>query len=89
MGDSAPKQQRREVQVTLQRLRKQIGKLTLEVAPDGAIVRVDGAEERRAPLLEPLVLHEGKHEVEVRHPGYATVRKEVEIPGGGSASLSV
>jgi hypothetical protein len=89
MGTTAPAQQRREVKEALNRLRKQVGELNLDVAPDGALVRIDDTHERRSPVIEPVLLPQGTHQVEITHPGFVTARRDVDIPGGGSTSLFV
>lgn len=59
---------------------------TLQVVCDltGASIRVDGHEVARAPVESPLAVGEGRHVVEVVHPGYETFRTEVEATGAGA-----
>jgi hypothetical protein len=63
--------------------------LTLEVAPDGADVLVDGVKLGSTPLPGPLRLDMGKRVLRVEKAGYLPHEEEVDLPGGKSASLSV
>lgn len=58
-------------------VQKRVGRVTLRVQPDGAVVRVDGAIVGKAPLRRDLYLDPGDHEVDVRMTGYDTVRRVV------------
>ena len=66
-----------------------VNQLTLEVAPDGADVLVDGAKLGTTPLPGPLRLDMGKRLLRIEKPGYLPHEREVDLPGGKSASLSV
>lgn len=88
-SDGASRQQRREVEAAMQRLRQQVGELRLAVAPDGAMVTIDSAETRRAPILEPIRLVAGTHQIDVRLDGYRTQHREVQVVGGGSERISI
>lgn len=88
-GANATRDQKREVEAALARLRRQVGELTLRVSPDGALVRIDSTETRRAPIVEPVRLTAGNHSIEVSLDGYRSVRRQVEVPGGGDANLEV
>lgn len=51
--------------------------LTIQTTPAGATVVVDGAEVGRAPLQ--LQLTAGHHRVEIWHPGYRSVVRELDL----------
>jgi PEGA domain/Tetratricopeptide repeat len=72
-------EQRAEIKEALKGLRKRVGKLMLDVAPDGAHVTIDDSDERRAPILEPITLKAGPHEVAVSLDGYDTLRRTVDV----------
>lgn len=71
-----------EVQVRLARRR---ATLAVRYPLRGAEVRVDGEVVGSTPLREPLAVAEGRHRVELRHPGYEVVVVEVDALGGGAA----
>lgn len=73
--------QRAAVAATLPRTRSTI-QVACELA--GASVRVDGQEVARTPVESPLSVTEGRHVIEVAHPGYETFRAEVEASGVGA-----
>ena len=62
-GNDITPEQRRDVQAALGRLRRTVGELSLRISPDGAQVRIDGAETRRAPITEVVRLAAGPHTV--------------------------
>jgi hypothetical protein len=88
-AENATRQQRREVQTAIARLRAQLGELRLSVAPDGATVTIDSAETRRAPILEPILLTAGTHALEVRMDGFRTHRRDFEVIGGQVQRLTI
>lgn len=88
-AEGASRQQRREVQAAIERLGQQVGEVRLAVAPDGALVTIDSAETRRAPILEPIRLGAGTHHVEVRMDGFRTARQEIQVVGGESQRVTI
>lgn len=88
-AESASPQQRREVETAMRRLEGQLGEVRLSVTPDGASVTIDGAETRRAPILDPLRLSAGTHQVVVRLDGYRTQTRDIRVTGGGEERVSI
>jgi hypothetical protein len=80
---------RQKVREKLERLRVHVGKMQLQVAPDGARVTIDGQQTRRAPIHDMIRLEAGEHTVEVAHEGYQTVERTVELPGGGTERVMI
>lgn len=81
--------QRAEVRRAIERLRGQIGELTIRVQPEGATVTIDGAESRRAPLMDAVRLPAGRHTITISADGYQTQTREIEVEGGSRPSLRV
>ena len=88
-ADVGSPEQRKEVNAAVERLRKQIGQVVVRVTPDGAMVTIDGGEQRRTPLVDPLSLTAGKHDFEVKLEGYQTVQRSLTVQGGSTSELSV
>jgi hypothetical protein len=88
-GRSAPREQKREVEAALARLRQRVGEVVLRVAPDGALVTIDGGETRRAPIMEPVGLVAGSHRIETRLEGFRTDQRTVEVTGGARAEVQI
>lgn len=88
-SEDAPRQQRREVESAMRRLRQQIAEVHLTIAPDGADVTIDGTETRRAPVHEAIVLTAGSHRFEVRMDGFRSSVEEIELEGGESRTLTI
>ncbi len=82
-------EQRDEIKEALKLLRKRIGKLVLSVSPDGARVTLDGSEERRAPIMEPITLRAGQHEIAVSLEGFDTLRRSVDVKAESSTEVSL
>lgn len=81
--------QRREIEASIRELRGRIGTLTFQVSPDGAIITIDGADQRRAPVSEPVRVVQGRHQIEIRLDGYRTETQTVEVAGGGDARVAI
>jgi hypothetical protein len=85
----APPAQRREVQAAIEELDDRIGEVTLRIAPDGALVRLDESEVRRAPIMNTIRMTAGSHLVEVRAEGYQSERREFIVEGGQPAEIAI
>jgi len=81
--------QRREIETTIRELRSRIGTLTFQVSPDGATITIDGTDQRRAPVSEPVRVVQGRHQIEIRLDGYRTETQTVEVAGGGDARVAI
>jgi len=81
--------QRREVDTAVRRLRGRVGSIALQVTPDGALITIDGTQQRRAPVSEPVRVVAGSHRIEVRLDGYQTETQTVEVAGGESARFAL
>jgi hypothetical protein len=81
--------QRREIEATIRELRQRIGTITFQVTPDGATITIDGADQRRAPVTEPVRVTQGRHSIEIRLDGYRTETQTVDVAGGGDARVAV
>ncbi len=85
----APRAQRREVEAAVRRVGQQVAQLELHVTPDGAIITIDGGEQRRAPVAKPVRVTAGSHTIEVRLDGYETARQTVTAAGGGTERIDI
>lgn len=79
--------------VHLRRARKEdvppnVARVSVDVKPANAELIIDGfpveasREQKRAVWLEP-----GSHLVEIRHPGYRTLRLDIQVAGGASYEI--
>ena len=76
--------QRARARRTLDEVRLRVGKLLVEAHVAGAHVEVDGAEIARTPRASALPVSGGAHALTVLAEGYAPLRREILVPGGGS-----
>ncbi|WP_437328391.1 PEGA domain-containing protein [Sorangium sp. So ce381] len=80
-------QERQRAEASLQEARAQVAAVTVEVAPGGAEVTVDGAIVGRAPLADPVFLDPGRHEVGAKLDGYVSQAQPVEATAGGTDAV--
>lgn len=73
----------------LQQIQSRVGRLDLRDGVDGARVFINGAEAGTLPLTEPLTVPTGTVVLEVRAPGYVTLRRTLELRPGGMAREQV
>jgi len=66
-----------------------IATLTLQVAPAGAEILIDGVSVGRAPLAEPLFLNPGTHDVVARIVGRPDAARAVAMKAGSEESVSL
>jgi hypothetical protein len=81
--------QRKEVEEALKRLRKKVGEVLLRVVPDGVSIRIDDAEQRISPVVEPVILVAGEHFIDARMEGYRPVRRSVNVAGGDTTEVTI
>lgn len=81
--------QRQEVTAALRALRAKVGEVTLRIAPEGAIVTIDGGERRQAPIPELVRLEAGAHVIEVAASGYKTHKRDFALQGGQAIELAI
>jgi len=80
--DDWVRRHRRELDEAYAVVRRNVGELELRGGPDGASVRVEGAEVGTLPLAAPLRLRAGAVTVVVRAEGYLPLTRQVTILGG-------
>ena len=68
--------------------RLRIGALLVVAKPAGALVHLDQSEAGRASGTR-LEVATGRHDVEVRYPGYLSHRVSVDVPGAGEVRINV
>lgn len=81
-GAQLDAQRRADVQRMREEIRALLTEVRIEVSHIGASVVVDDDEVGAAPLLSPLLLVSGPHEIEVRLEGYQRETREVVVVAG-------
>lgn len=76
------------VALTLERSDALVAQLLVVTDLPGVEVVVDGQVASRTPLGKALSLPAGRRVVELRRPGYATLRRELELVAGASSELA-
>ena len=88
-GANMSPEKRHEVETSLAGLRQRVGSVHLNVSPDGAAIRVDESEERRAPVLDAIVLRAGQHHLRVHLDGYRDEARDFDVRGGSESTVSI
>ena len=70
------------VQADLTQLAGKVARVTVQVEPAGAQVKVDGVAVGRSPLPEPLVVDVGERQIQVELPGYVAQSQTLTLAGG-------
>jgi len=78
--------ERHQIENTLGRMAPHVSRLTVRCGLAGAEVLVDDEVVGLAPI-DPQLLTAGRHRVEVRHPGYVTATREIELRGGEASDV--
>jgi hypothetical protein len=69
-----------------QEIQSLVARLTLQTVPADATIRVDGKDVGTGPMLGPLLLGPGEHEIEAARPGYRSQRRLVKLVSGAGRS---
>ena len=77
------------LQKMIAELRQKVTTLSIACDVDGATVRLRDRTIGRCPMLTPVGVNAGTGRLEVTADGYNTWTRDVELPGGGSASFDV
>jgi PEGA domain/Tetratricopeptide repeat len=80
--------ERHEIEITLPNLQRRAATLNLRTTVPGSEVLIDGELVGISPV-DPQLLTEGKHHVEVRHLGYVAREAEVSLKGGQVSDLRI
>jgi tetratricopeptide (TPR) repeat protein len=80
---------RPEVQRRVQLLATLVGTVTLHGAVAGSAITVDGSASGTTPLAAPLLLNPGRHAISVSRERYATFRRSIDVPVGGTVYVEV
>ncbi|KYF75558.1 hypothetical protein BE17_07805 [Sorangium cellulosum] len=80
-------QERERAEASLKEARAQVTAITVQVTPEGAEVTVDGTTVGQAPLVDPVFLDPGKHDVGVKLEGYVPEARVIEATAGGTEMI--
>lgn len=82
-------EQKTAVDDALAAVKDLVGSIALTVDVEGATVTVDSQSAGTTPLGAPLILDLGKHHIEVSKSGFETTKKDIQVTGGASESISL
>lgn len=80
-------QEQKTLNFKLEPLEGQLGHVRLQVEPLGVSVLLDGLELGKTPQLVELAVAPGKHQLELKRPGYRSVAREVTVPESGALDV--
>lgn len=84
-----PDDRRKAVEADLAKLRQRLANVTLEKAPPGLEVLVDGRPNGTTPLVKPIVVGAGKHTIALRKGSAIKFTHDILIAAGDSKSIAV
>ncbi|MGK4006742.1 PEGA domain-containing protein [Sorangium sp. So ce1036] len=79
--------ERQAAEASLKEALAKVASVTVQVAPQGAEVTVDGAAVGRAPLPDPVFLDPGKHEIGARLEGHMPAKRPIEAAAGAAETV--
>ena len=82
----APKASRADAEREVQALRPKLSYIEVETEDTGSTVRIDGREMGKAPLVRPVVVAPGSHEVKVEKTGMVAETRSVAPIAGPEAA---
>lgn len=88
-GAALEAERRAELDQLLSRLGARVGRLTIVVQPDGALVRVDGEPLGSAPLAADVRLRAGEHQISASHADFKERTSKVMVLGGERVSVEL
>jgi hypothetical protein len=65
-----------------QEIQSLVARLTIQTVPADTTIRIDGKEIGKGPMLGPLLLGPGEHEIEAARPGQRSQRRSVKLVSG-------
>lgn len=86
---SLPASSIKNAEDVLSTLRAFSSRVSLEGAPEGAHVLIDGVEVGTVPLNVPLHVDLGRHQLRIEAPGYEPFRKMLDLPGDTDVTVPV
>lgn len=88
-GTEVPAARRKEVQTSVDELKKKVGKLKISVPAAGAEISVDDQPVGVSPLAEALTLNVGKHKLAATLSGYTPIQRVVEVAGSAEDTVTL
>jgi hypothetical protein len=82
-------EQRAEVKAAIEELQKRVGRLALQITPEGANVFVDDEPARRTPIVDLITLRSGMHRVRAELEGHASVTEDVNVEAKTTTELTI
>ncbi|WP_437958960.1 PEGA domain-containing protein (plasmid) [Sorangium sp. So ce119] len=79
--------ERQSAEASLKEALAKVASVTVQAAPAGAMVTVDGTAVGKAPLADPLFLDPGRHEVGARLDGHVSVTRPIVAAAGGTEKV--
>lgn len=84
-----PKAVSDRVEASITEVKKELVALDFQIAPEGALVRVDDSEVGQAPLAEEFWTIPGKHTYSVSLEGYEVSEGEVDLEAGAVEAIEI
>ncbi|WP_438027959.1 PEGA domain-containing protein [Sorangium sp. So ce233] len=79
--------ERQSAEASLKEALAKVASVTVQAAPAGAEVMVDGVAVGKAPLVDPVFLEPGKHEIRARLEGHVPAARPITAVAGGRETM--
>lgn len=81
-------QEQKSQEFTLEPLQGTLGHIKLQVQPIDVTVAIDGQEVGKTPHLVELSVAPGKHQLQLKRPGYRSITREIAVPEAAALEVS-
>jgi hypothetical protein len=88
-GAKVPAARRKDVQGSIDDLKKKVGKLKIVTTVDGAEILVDDVSVGTAPLPAPIVVNVGRHKLSATLSGFTPVQRVVDVASMDESTVTL
>ncbi len=88
-GSEVPPARRKDVQTSVDELKKKVGKLKVTTSVAGAEISVDDQPVGVSPLAEAITLNVGKHKLSATRSGHTPAQRVVEVAGSAEDAVTL
>ena len=88
-GQEIPAARRKDVQSSVDELKKKVGRIKITASVDGAEILVDDVSVGVAPLANPVVVNVGRRKLAATRSGYTPAQRVVDVAGLAEAPVTL
>jgi hypothetical protein len=88
-GQEVPAARRKDVQASVDELKKKVGRVKIAASVEGAEILVDDVSVGVAPLANPVVVNVGRHKLAATKTGFTPATRMVDVAGMAEAPVTL